>query len=195
MNVYEAIIMILETKGQATIPAIWEEINKLPCKVLDRDDFMDVSHLKSFIWLKREWFRVNGDLVSIRPERESVKLIFKQSGHPGPEVKISVDFKRNTFIFHEWYYGQQSHADRLPHNQPGSVSEFKKWLYSFQIWDWENDYQTEGIIVDGLSWSVLLETKGAVYLSEGLNSFPKGWRKFKRSISQLTGVDLRENRL
>jgi len=191
MNVYEAIIMILEKKGQATIPAIWEEINKLTYQMWDSDELLDPAHLKSFIGLKGEWFRLSGDLVSIRPERDPVKLIFTQSGYPGPEVKISIDFKRNQFIFLEWYYGQQSQPIRIPHNPPGNVYEFKKDLYSFHIWDWEKDYQTDGIIVDGLSWSILLETKGGVYHSEGLNTFPKEWRRFSTALSRLTGIDFK----
>lgn len=185
MNVYEAIIIILEKKGPATIPSIWEEITKLPSK---GEAFINASHLKSIIGLKKEWFMINGDLVSLRPERDLVKLTFKQSGYPGPEVKISVDFKRNTFVFLEWYYDRQTDATNLPHFKPGSVCDFKNTLYSLHIWDWEKDYQSDGIVVDGISWSIVLETKGAVYRTEGLDSFPKEWKRFYRTLNQLTGV-------
>jgi hypothetical protein len=191
MNVYEAIIMILEKKGPATIPSIWEEIAKLPSDESGGDQFFNVTQLKSIIGLKREWFRLNGDLVSLRPERDPVKLMFKLSGYPGPEVKISVDFKRNTFVFLEWNYNRQTDARILPHYQHGSVCEFKKDLYSLHIWDWDKDYQSDGIIVDGLSWSIVLETKGAVYRSEGLDTFPSEWRMFCRSLSRLTGVAIK----
>jgi hypothetical protein len=191
MNVYEAIIMILEKKGPATIPSIWEEMTKLTSGGGGGDFFLNVSHLKSIIGLKREWFRINGDLVSLRPERDPVKLTYTQSGYPGPELKISVDFNRNTFVFLEWYYHRHADVNRLPDYKAGSVYEFKKALYSLHIWDWEKDYQSDGIIVDGISWSVVLETKGAVYRCEGLDTFPKEWRRFYRSLSQLTGVVLK----
>jgi hypothetical protein len=188
MNVYEAIIMILEKNGSATIPSIWEEMTKLG---REGDIYFDVSHLKSIIGLKREWFKLRGDLVSLRPERDPVKLTYTQSGYPGPEMKVSVDFRRNTFVFLEWYYGRRTDDNRLPQYKSGDVCEFKKSLYSLHIWDWEKDYQSDGIIVDGLSWSVVLETKGAIYRSEGLDTFPKEWRRFYRSLSQLTGVALK----
>lgn len=188
MNVYETIIMILDKKGSATIPSIWEEMTKLGS---EKDIYFDVSHLKSIIGLKSEWFRLKDDLVSLRPERNPVKLTYTQSGYPGPEIKVSVDFKRNTFVFLEWYYGPQPDRNHLPHYKPGSVSEFKNGLYSLHIWDWEKDYQSDGIIVDGISWSIVLETRGAIYRSEGLDTFPKEWRRFYRSLSHLTGVGLK----
>lgn len=188
MNYYEAIIMILEKRGPATIPLIWEEMNKL--MTITRDEDIDIVHLKSIIGLKREWFMLNGDLVSIRPERDPVKLIFKLSGYPGPEVKVTVDFIKGTFTFFEWHFNLKGRVPRATIKQLGSVEEFKKDLYSLHIWDWEKDYQIDGIIVDGTSWSVVLETKGEIFVREGLDSFPKEWKRFCRSMSQLTGVYL-----
>jgi hypothetical protein len=188
MNVYETIIMILEKKGPATIPSIWEEITKLGSV---GDIHFDTSHLKSIIGLKKEWFQLKGELVTLRPERDPVKLTFIQSSHPGPEVKISVDFIRNTFVFLEWHFDGSKDTTGLPHYRHGSVCEFKKALFSLHIWDWEKDYQSDGIIVDGISWSIVLETKGALYRSEGLDTFPKEWKSFYRSLSHLTGVALK----
>ncbi|MBY0096760.1 hypothetical protein [Mesobacillus maritimus] len=185
MNVYEEIIMILEKKGPATIPSIWEEITKLGSI---EDISFDTTHLKSIIGLQKEWFQVKGEVVTLRPERDMVKLTFSQSRHPGPEVKISVNFIRNTFVFLEWHFNGTKAATSLPHHKHGSVSEFKKALYSLHIWNWEKDYQSDGIIVDGISWSIVLETKGALYRSEGLETFPKEWKSFYRSLRLLTGV-------
>jgi len=180
--------MVLEKKESATIPSIWEEITKLDSV---GDICFDTSHLKTMIGLKKEWFQVKGELVTLRPERDPVKLTFSQSSHPGPEVKISIDFIRNSFVFLEWHFNGTKAATSLPHHKHGSVSEFRKALYSLHIWDWEKDYQSDGIIVDGVSWSIVLETKGALYQSEGLESFPKEWKNFYRSLKLLTGVVLK----
>ncbi|MCM3588076.1 hypothetical protein M3182_20440 [Mesobacillus maritimus] len=190
MNLYEEIINILEMKGSATIPAIWEEMNQLNSKEINNMEGIDLPSLRLMIGHKRDWFRIKGDIVSIRPEREPVKLIFHLSGYPGPEVKISIDFKRQTFILLEWRFGKHG-AQRKPNFLPGSILEFKRELYSLNLWEWEKDYHAEGIIVDGTSWSVVLETKTTSYHSEGFESFPKQWKNLCRALMQLTGGALR----
>ncbi|MBM4761966.1 hypothetical protein [Bacillus sp. B15-48] len=190
MDLYKAIFTILEKKGQATIPTLWHEMTSFNKGKKGQGEIVDLPYLESLIFHRREWFRMNGDFVSIRPDRDPVKFTFITNRYPGPEVRVNIDFKKNTFTYFEWAFVKTGEITELNIKKTGTVEEFKEKLYFFHVWDWDRFYQTDGIIVDGTEWSVVLETKGSLYRSEGLNTFPKEWKKVCRAISNLTGVSL-----
>jgi hypothetical protein len=191
MNVYEAILAILEKKGPATIPSLCQEMNELTGRLQDKDLIVDPFHLKSIIHRKKEWFLLNGDVVSIRPDKDIVKLTAVLNGYPGPEVKIIADFERNTFVYFEWHFDKRKTCPLKLLERKDTMEQFRKNLYDVHIWDWEEDYQAEGIIVDGTGWLVIMETKGGIYKREGLEAFPKEWKKFCRALRRLTGVHIK----
>jgi hypothetical protein len=187
MKMYEAILDILEKKGTVTIPLICQEMSeRSPGLVNDQEYAVEPSYIKSLISSKTELFLLNDDIVSIRPEKEPLMMTVVLHGYPGPEMRIKIDFKRNIFTYFEWHLDSRAPGPFTVKNY-GTVEDFKKELYSFNVWEWEEDYQAEGIIVDGTSWSVKLQTKGKTYERGGLDSFPKEWRGFCRSISTLIG--------
>lgn len=184
---YKAILDILEEKGQATIPIICEEMSeRSPDLLIESDSANKYSYIKSLIRMRKEIFHLKDDVVSIRPEREPVMLTAVLHGYPGPEIRVRIDFLKNRFTYFEWHLDSMaSQSFTMP--QAGNIEDFKQLLYSINVWEWEADYQTEGIIVDGTSWTVKLQTKGRTYESGGLDSFPDEWKVFCRGISQLVG--------
>lgn len=120
-----------------------------------------------------------------------VKFTFTLHVYPGPDVKVTIDFIRNTFVFIQWNLEQCGQFEHSPVYHAGSVTCFQKQLPKIRIWDWDRMYYTDGIIVDGKEWSVVLETKGNIYKSEGLDCFPKEWNRLCRALSRLTGVCIR----
>lgn len=187
MKMYEAILDILEKKGPATIPLIYKEmIERVPRGTQDKEYSFEQAYIQSLINMNKEIFLLKDGMVSIRPEREPVRLTVVLHGYPGPERRVNVDFIRNRFTYFEWHLDSPA-SSPFKMYQPGSIEEFKKQLYSFRYWEWQEDYQAEGIIVDGTTWSVKLETKETTYESGGLNSFPKEWKSFCRAISALIG--------
>lgn len=187
MKMYEAIIDILVKKGTATIPVICKEMSEQSTSYLRKNEqVVEQAYIKSLISKNKEIFLLKDGIVSIRPEREPVMLTVVLYGYPGPERSIKVDFKRNSFTYFEWYLDSKAQGSfNAP--EPGSLEYFKKQLYSFNCWEWQDDYQAEGIIVDGTTWSVKLETRGKKYDSGGIDSFPKEWKDFCRAISTLIG--------
>lgn len=187
MEMYEAILEILEKKGTATIPLICKEMSKQAAGFFSyEENAVEQSYITSLIRKNKEVFLLKDGIVSIRPEREPLMLTVVLHGYPGPERRVKIDFKRNRFTYFEWHLDSPSHSP-FKVSQPGSVEYFKKQLYSFNCWEWQDDYQTEGIIVDGTTWSVKLVTKGYTYESGGLDSFPNEWEGFCRAISTLIG--------
>ncbi|CAM4006440.1 hypothetical protein [Mesobacillus thioparans] len=188
MKMYEAMLMILEEKGTASIPVICDEMNEqVPDRFHHTKLIIEPSYIKTLITGNTEVFVLNEDTVSIRPDKEPLMLTVVLHGYPGPEMRVRIDFKRNTFTYFEWHLDSKAPGPLRTGNY-GSVEEFKKHLYSFRLWDWQEDYQTEGIIVDGTSWSVALKTKEKTYESKGLEAFPKEWVEFCRAISKLVGI-------
>lgn len=190
MKMYEEIFDILEEKGTATIPLICREINMRSSNTLKNLHAIEYSYIKSLITSKNEIFLMKDGLVSIRPEKEPVKLTVVLHGYPGPELRVYIDFVKKRFTYFEWHLDSPALRPILLDHLPGSVENFKKKLYALNIWDWKEDYQGEGIIVDGTSWFVKLETKGEIYERGGLDTFPKEWVKFLRSISSLIGKNI-----
>lgn len=187
MKIYEAILEILEKKGNATISVICKEMSKRELKMInEKQELVEPTNLKTFISSNNELFALKDDIVSIRPDKEPVTMTVVLHGYPGPEMRVRIDFRRNIFTYFEWHLDAKAPGP-LHVESYGSVEEFKKQLYTLKLWEWDNDYQTEGIIVDGISWSVELKTKGKTYESRGLEAFPKEWNEFCQAISKLVG--------
>lgn len=187
MKMYEAILDILEKQGPVSIPLICEEMKRRTNVMFNKPAHtLEQSYIQSLIKRNGEIFLLKDGIVSIRPERDPVTLLVVWHSYPGPEIRLKADFKRNTFTYFEWNLDLFA-SNPLKVKQPGNIENFKKLLYLMHIWDWKEDYQAEGIIVDGDSWSVMLETKGFIYESGGLNDFPENWNMFTSAISLLIG--------
>ncbi|MEH7441475.1 hypothetical protein V7201_03980 [Bacillus sp. JJ1122] len=189
MKIYEAILDILVKMGTATIPVIYKEMSEQQSSYLRTEEqIVEQAYIRSLISRNKEIFSLKDGIVSIRPEREPIMLTVVMYGYPGPERRIKVDFKTNSFTYFEWHLDSLCQGSLIA-PQPGSVEHFKKQLYSFNCWEWQGDYQAEGIIVDGTTWSVKLETKGNKFESGGIDSFPKEWKDFCRAITTLIGKE------
>lgn len=188
MNMYEIILDILEKKGPVSFHSICDEMNGMLSIRNERDNPVQLSHIKSIVSRKKDLFSVEDDIVSIREEKELISLSALIGGYPRPSLKIDVDFTKNQFYFFEWCIdcAQPSRKERTIYI--GDIEQFKKELIRLKIWNWERDYQLDSLVLDGTSWSVKLKTKGMLYESEGLQSFPNNWRKFCRAVSNLIGV-------
>lgn len=187
MKMYEVILDILGKKGNATIPVICQEMSEQDQSIVsEKQDIVEPSYIKTLVSSNNELFLLKDDIVSIRPDKEPLLMTVVLHGYPGPEMRVRIDFKRNTFTYFEWHLDSKA-SGPLNVGTFGSVEEFKKNLYPLKLWEWEEDYQTEGIVVDGTSWSVKLKTKGKTYESRGLNSFPNQWKEFCRAVSELVG--------
>lgn len=187
MEMCEAILDILVKKGNATIPVICQEMSEQDQSVAsDNQGVVEPSYIKTLVSSNNELFLLKDDIVSIRPDKEPLLMTVVLHGYPGPEMRVRIDFKRNTFTYFEWHLDSKA-PEPLNVDTFGSVEDFKKKLYPFKLWDWAEDYQTEGIVVDGTSWSVKLKTKSRTYESRGLDSFPTQWRDFCQAVSVLVG--------
>lgn len=187
MKMYETILDILEKQGPATIPSICQEIS-----IRTNINSMSIpepeqSFIKALIQRKADIFSFEEGIVSIRPERDPEMLVAVFHAFPGPELRVNVNFKRKTFTYFEWHLDSNT-SKPLKITLPGKIDDFKKELYLLKIWDWKEDYQSEGIIVEGNSWSVRLVTKSFVYESGGLNEYPINWKEFIQAISSLIGM-------
>ncbi|WP_226642045.1 hypothetical protein [Mesobacillus subterraneus] len=187
MKMYEAILDILGKKGNATIPVICQEMSEQSQSMIsNKQDLIEPSYIKTLVSSNKELFLIKDDIVSIRPDKEPVLMTVVLHGYPGPEMRVRIDFKRNNFTYFEWNLDSKA-SQHLQIGTFGSVEDFKKKLYPLKVWEWEEDYQTDGIVVDGTSWSVTLKTKGRTYESRGLDSFPKDWKEFCQAVSILVG--------
>lgn len=190
MIMYEAILDILdilEKKGNATIPVICQELKERDHGFVDeKQAVIETSFIETLVSSNNELFLLRDENVSIRPDKEPVLMTVVSHGYPGPEIRVRIDFIRNTFTYFEWHLDSEA-ARPLGVDKFGRVEDFKKQLYTFKLWEWDDDYQTEGIVLDGISWSVNLKTKGKTYESRGSDSFPEVWKEFCSAISKLIG--------
>lgn len=189
MNMYEIILDIIEKNGPVSFSSICAEMNQIHPIKNERNKPVLVSQIKSVVSRKKDLFSVNNEIVSIREDMDFISLSVKVSSYKNPCFKVEVDFIKNRFNFFEWYF----HNDEVPRKPRtiyvGSVERFKKEIYRLKLWNWERDYHPEILVLDGTTWSVELRTKGSVYHSSGLQTFPKEWTKFTKALSRLTGVD------
>ena len=186
MNMYEVILNIIDQKGPVSIPSICQEINQNRIFMQERDKPVQPSQIKSAISRKRDLFYVENNIVSLLPEKELISLTVQISYGKGPWIKVDVDFIEKNFVFFEWNLEPVSNRKYEP-IKAGSTDDFKHSIFRLKVWDWEINYDQEGIILDGINWAVRLETKAKVYKSDGLQDFPKDWTKFCQALRKLTG--------
>lgn len=114
-------------------------------------------------------------------------------GFGGISYQLRVDFEKNTFASLEWRNKEvcQPFSD-LRIVKPGNLEEFKREVYTLNIWNWKSFYcKKDGIILEGKYWSVKVKTKGKVYGSEGTECFPANWGQFCSAVEKLTGTPFR----
>jgi hypothetical protein len=186
MYMYEVILNIIDQKGPASIPSICQEVNQHPTFMQERDQPVQPSQIKSVISRKKDLFSVNNDVVSLLPEKDIMELSVQMSYFKGPWVKLKVDFVKKDFIFFEWNL-EPAKIGEYDQVQAGSTDDLKQAIYHLKIWEWNPNYNQNGIILEGINWSTCLTTKARVYKSEGLQKFPKEWSKFCRELTNLTG--------
>lgn len=186
MNMYELILSILDQKGPVSIPLICQQVNQDPVFMKERDKPVQQAQVKSVISRKNDLFSVHNNVVSLLPEKHFISLTAEVGECQSPLLKVKVDFIKKTFIFFEINLDPSKHLEYKPF-EPGSTDEFKQELYRLKIWDWDSNYEQDGIVLDGTCWSICLETRAKVFRSEGLQSFPKEWAKLCRALTKLTG--------
>ncbi|NMD69962.1 hypothetical protein HHO41_06645 [Bacillus sp. DNRA2] len=190
MYIYEMILDILQKNGPTSIPSICQEMNQQTIHLEEK--FVQPSQVKSAINRKKELFKVQNDVVFIDPDKDIQYLNVHIGGASEPALTIKVDFLKNRFAFFEWHMDQNPNVSvRRSHSQMiGDVDTFKKELYRIKPWEWDADYQDEGLVLDGIYWSVKLVTQGRIYESEGLQCFPEEWKKLCKSLTKLTGFKI-----
>jgi hypothetical protein len=191
MRVYETILSILEKNGPLPIPIICNEVNQVLST--NRGQLLLPSHIKSIANRKKDLFHMNGGKISIHPDKCPLSLIVTLEGFGGASHQVRVNFLKNRFAALEWrnkdHIGPVS--DFQP-KRPGDIEDFKRELYTINIWGWEPTYRKEaGIVLEGKYWSVKLKTKGKVFESEGTECFPNNWDKFCSSVEKLTCTPFR----
>jgi hypothetical protein len=186
MNMYELILNIIDQKGPTSIPSICEEVNRNPIFMQQRSKPVQLSQIKSVLTRKSDLFLVHNDVVSLLPEKELIELNVQTGGCGGPLRNVKVDFIKKDFTFFEWNFDPTKKLEYEPLLY-GSMDEFKQEIYRLKIWNWDLNYEQEGIILDGMCWSISLETRTKTYKSQGLQTFPKEWARFCRALSKLTG--------
>jgi hypothetical protein len=188
MRVFETILSILEKKGPLPIIMICSEVNQvLSC---NREKPILPSHIKSIVTRKKDLFIVNEGTISIHPDKYPFSLKATLEVFEGSSYQVRVNFNKNRFAALIWRNkdNRQPFSD-FPAGSPGDIEEFKRELYSMNIWKWAPTYRDEaGIILEGKYWSVKLKTKGKIYESEGTKSYPVNWKKFCRAVEKLTGT-------
>jgi hypothetical protein len=133
---------------------------------------------------------VNGGRISIHPDKYPFSLIASLESFGDISYQVRVNFVKNRFAALVWRNKEnlQPFSD-FQAITPGDLEEFKRELYSMNIWEWKPTYRSEdGIIIEGKYWSVKLITKGKVYVSEGTKSFPENWDQFCNAVEKLTGT-------
>ncbi|WP_066256637.1 hypothetical protein [Neobacillus drentensis] len=188
MRVYETILSILEEKGPLPIPAICQEVNQVLNS--NREKPILPAQIISIVTRKKDLFRINGGRISIHPDKYPFSLIASLEGFGDISYQVRVNFVKNRFAALVWR-NKENHQPFSDFQAivPGDVEEFKRELYSMNIWEWKPTYRSEdGIIIEGKYWSVKLITKGKVYESEGTKSFPENWNQFCNAVERLTGT-------
>ncbi|CAH2714327.1 hypothetical protein BACCIP111895_01488 [Neobacillus rhizosphaerae] len=191
MRVYETILSILEKNGPLPIPEICYEVNQVLTS--HREKPILPSHIKSIVTRKKDLFHVNRGSISIHPDKYPFSLIATQEGFGRISYQVRVNFVKNNFASLEWKNQDDCHPFSTIHPaNSGNLEDFKRELYTVNIWDWEPSYRKEdGIILDGNYWSLKLKTMGKIYQSEGIECFPPNWEKFCTAVEKLTGTPFR----
>ncbi|RHW42230.1 hypothetical protein D1B31_06275 [Neobacillus notoginsengisoli] len=190
MQLLEGIIKILDEKGPLSLYSLCDEANGLCLK--EKAPLLP-SEVKSILSRKNELFLVYNGIISIIPEKQPV-ILKAYSERPGKHAyQVKVNFSNGIFTFVEWRdKGFPAFQETPRERQPGDIRDFKAKLYHTQIWNWKRNYvKDRGIVLDGTSWSVSLQTRSGSYISSGINYFPANWTAFCMAISELTGSPFR----
>lgn len=198
MNLYEVILNMIDKQGPASIPSICNKINQNHEYMRERDKPVQQEQVKSVIRRKRDLFLCENEMVSLLPDKELRSLTVNAGACRGPWVKIDVDFIRNIFTCFEWNFEPVTAGEtfstpttnRYDTIVIGNIDDFKHELYLIKVWDWNSNYEPDGIVLDGINWSIYLDTKAKIYKSEGLQKFPDNWAKFCKALTKLTGKQL-----
>lgn len=186
MWLYDGILKILDEKGPLPLSTLCNEANLLFLK----DGFTPgPSEIYSVLNRKKELFTLEDGMVSIQPGKQPLYLsVFAELPGLGA-YQLRADFTKGYFTMIEWRDRDCPRFPGIPEpKQPGDMAVFKTRVYKSAIWDWDKNYSSgEGIILDGLSWSVMLKTKTAVYERSGTNKFPLKWKILCGGIRELTG--------
>ncbi|WP_409270327.1 hypothetical protein V1499_12955 [Neobacillus sp. SCS-31] len=186
MRLDEGILIILDEKGPLPLAELCNEANTL----FENDGFThDPSDIYKVLNRKKELFSLQGGMVSIQPGKQPLCLTVNTELPGMGSYQVKVDFTKGYFTFIEW---RDRDCPRFPGisepKNPGDILIFKTKIYKSAIWNWDKTYYPEdGIILDGLSWSVKLKTTTTVYEKCGINKFPVKWKILSRGIRELTG--------
>lgn len=184
---YELILDILDRKGSVPIPDLCQELEQTPLYRQRNNHIVHPSTVKSVITRKSDLFLLKDDLVTIHPERQLTSVVADVGGNFGSWYKVEVDFTKKLFTYFEWHKNNVIERPMITSHSYGDVDKFKYEMYRMSLWDWEPNYQEDGIVLDGTSWSITVRTVAKVYESKGLQSFPHNWRKFCLAVQSLTG--------
>lgn len=190
MPLLDGILRILDEKGPLSISSLCNEANGL---LTSGKPFVHPSDVKSILTRKNELFLIYNGTISIKPEKQPV-MLRAYSEQPGRNAfLIKVDFKKGFFTYVEWRDKEFQPIQGLQmEKRPGSIPDFKTSLYKTQIWNWDKNYlKDKGIVLDGNSWSVSLQTKSRTYECSGISHYPDQWEAFCIAIQQLTGSPFR----
>lgn len=183
---YEMMLYILGEKGAVPIPALCHEITQVPFYRKQEGKTVNPATIRSIVERKKDLFTLKDGLVAIHPDKQLTSLVANVGDSYGPWYKIEVNFNNKMFHFFEWHIGRsQDSSPSFAYH--GNVNIFKREIYRLKIWDWKQDYQVDGIILDGTSWSVTLKTATKTYKSRGFQSFPSNWNRFCVTVQSLTG--------
>lgn len=95
--------------------------------------------------------------------------------------------------------GSEASADPAPPVEPDEPpllidvnwSELKAAIDEINVWEWEKNYQPDGVIMDGTSWSLNIQWDGRSVKSGGNNAYPERFKDFLGAVRvQLGGRDL-----
>ena len=190
MPLLDGILRILDEKGPLSISSLCNEANGL---LSSGKPFVHLSDVQSILTRKNELFLIYNGIIAIKPEKQPVK-IRAYSEQPGRNSYfVKVDFIKGYFTYVEWRDKEfQSKQGEQMKKRPGSVPEFNTSLYKSQIWNWDKNYlKDNGIVLDGNSWSVSLQTQYRTYECSGIGHYPEQWYPFCMAIQKLTGSPFR----
>ncbi|CEG27495.1 hypothetical protein BN1002_02359 [Bacillus sp. B-jedd] len=190
MPLLDGILKILDEKGPLSISSLCNEANGL---LSSGKPSVHPSDVKSVLSRKNELFLFYNGTISIKPEKQPV-LLRAYSEQPGRNAYLlKVNFIKGFFTYVEWRDKEfPAIKDIQTKKRPGSVPDFKTSLYRTQIWSWDKNYlKDKGIVLDGNSWSVSLQTKSLTYECSGIGHYPEQWAAFCMAIQKLTGAPFR----
>lgn len=146
MRVYEKILSILGEKGPLPIPTICDEVNQIFHS--NSEKLILPEHIKSIVTSKKDLFRVNGERISIHPDKYPFSLIASLECFGGISYQVRVNFVKNRFAALEWRNKENWQPfSSFQDCTPGNLEDFKREIYMMNIWDWKPTYRNEDGII------------------------------------------------